>query len=127
MFILVASEKVLQGILCMNELSLLVTCTVLMSCLPKVCTICSSMIWMYNPSTFVFVTYVVCMNFFITGQKRLSGNVRPRDVRESVDATLEIDLTGIFCLVLESVLNGLNGLERIVPGTLIEIPILTLE
>ena len=64
--------------------------------------------------------------FFITGQKRLSGNFRPRDVRESVDATLEIDLTGLFCLVLESVLNGLNGLERIVPGTLIEIPLLTL-
>ena len=39
-FVLVTSEKGPQGILCMNELSVLVTCTILMSCLPVVCTIC---------------------------------------------------------------------------------------
>ena len=56
-------EKVLQGLLLLRELSVLVTCTVLMNCLPMVCNICWSMFWTYNPSAFVLVTYVVC-NFF---------------------------------------------------------------
>ena len=61
-FVIVTSEKGLQGILCMNELSFLVTCMVLMMCLTMVCMIYLSMFWMYNPSTFDLVIYVVCTN-----------------------------------------------------------------
>ena len=82
-----ASEKGLQGLPGINELSFIIACAVSITCATMVCTTCTSMVRMYYPSTFVLVTYVVCTNVYFTGLKRLFVSIHPCDVRDSMDVT----------------------------------------
>ena len=56
---------------------------------------------------------VVCglYELFVTGLKRLPVNGFPHDVRKSVDATPDSDLTGMNGIGTEYSLNGLNELN----------------
>ena len=63
MFVIVMPEKGLRGLPSLNELFVIFTCMVLMICPTMVCEIYLSMVWMYYPSTFVLMMYVVCTDF----------------------------------------------------------------
>ena len=51
--------------------------------------------------------------FFVTGMKRLSVNVCPRDIRESVGVTPDSDLPGVNGIGQELYLKGMNDLNGI--------------
>ena len=103
-----------KGIPGFNELTVLFTCTVSMSCATMVCVTCLSMFWIYYSSK--KNRDVHCLHkLSVPGLKKLFINAHPHDIRESVDVLSESGLPGMNGLGLESTLNILNVLNGLVP------------